>query len=77
MGYLIAGDWSSYQYLVESIRVFPNQVILIYLCHVRNLLEIFVLKEKFASLIKDCGFKNVNYKNMTNGVVAIHTGFKF
>lgn len=26
MGYLIAGDWKSYQYLVESIRVFPNQV---------------------------------------------------
>ena len=26
MGYLIAGDWKSYQYLVESIRVFPKQV---------------------------------------------------
>jgi len=25
MGYLIAGDWKSYQYLVESIRKFPNQ----------------------------------------------------
>ncbi|CAG5122677.1 unnamed protein product [Candidula unifasciata] len=25
MGQLIAGDWKSYQYLVESIRQFPNQ----------------------------------------------------
>lgn len=26
MGHIIAGDWKSYQYLVESIRQFPNQV---------------------------------------------------
>ena len=26
-GYLVAGDWDSYQYLVESIRMFPSQVI--------------------------------------------------
>lgn len=26
MGQVIAGDWKSYQYLVESIRQFPNQV---------------------------------------------------
>ncbi|XP_068680850.1 2-methoxy-6-polyprenyl-1,4-benzoquinol methylase, mitochondrial-like [Montipora foliosa] len=25
MGHVIAGDWKSYQYLVESIRQFPNQ----------------------------------------------------
>lgn len=25
MGHIIAGDWKSYQYLVESIRQFPNQ----------------------------------------------------
>jgi len=25
MGKVIAGDWKSYQYLVESIRKFPNQ----------------------------------------------------
>ena len=28
MGHIIAGDWKSYQYLVESIRQFPNQVFL-------------------------------------------------
>lgn len=26
MGHMIAGDWNSYQYLVESIRMFPSQV---------------------------------------------------
>jgi len=26
MGHIIAGDWESYQYLVESIRQFPDQV---------------------------------------------------
>lgn len=26
IGEVIAGDWKSYQYLVESIRKFPNQV---------------------------------------------------
>lgn len=57
MGYLIAGDYKSYQYLVESIRVFPNQ-------------------EDFADLIKSCGFKKVSFQNMTNGIVALHSGFK-
>jgi len=57
MGHLIAGDWDSYQYLVESIRVFPNQ-------------------DQFAEIIKEGGFKFVSYKNMTDGIVAIHTGFK-
>ena len=28
MGQLIAGDWNSYQYLVESIRMFPDKVFL-------------------------------------------------
>ncbi len=27
LGEVIAGDWKSYQYLVESIRKFPDQVI--------------------------------------------------
>ena len=28
MGQIIAKDWDSYQYLVESIRQFPDQVFL-------------------------------------------------
>ncbi|KAI8783256.1 2-methoxy-6-polyprenyl-1,4-benzoquinol methylase, mitochondrial-like [Biomphalaria glabrata] len=57
MGQVIAGDWKSYQYLVESIRQFPNQ-------------------ETFAAMIKSAGFRFVNYKNLTFGVAAIHSGFK-
>lgn len=30
LGEVIAGDWKSYQYLVESIRKFPSQVRQIY-----------------------------------------------
>ena len=26
MGQVVAGDWASYQYLVQSIRKFPDQV---------------------------------------------------
>ena len=36
MGQLIAGDWKSYQYLVESIRRFPNQVTTSILLHFRD-----------------------------------------
>ncbi|KAE8634470.1 hypothetical protein XENTR_v10002318 [Xenopus tropicalis] len=57
LGEVIAGDWKSYQYLVESIRRFPSQ-------------------EEFKALIEDVGFCKVNYHNLTNGVVAVHSGFK-
>lgn len=29
MGQIIANDWNAYQYLVESIRRFPNQVLVV------------------------------------------------
>ncbi len=57
MGQLIAGDADSYQYLVESIRKFPDQ-------------------ETFASMIRDAGFDNVKYRNLTMGVAALHSGWK-
>ena len=56
-GQIFANDWKSYQYLVESIRKFPDQ-------------------NDFKDMISDAGFKLVNYENLTNGVVAIHSGFK-
>jgi ubiquinone/menaquinone biosynthesis C-methylase UbiE len=82
MGYLIAGDWDSYQYLVESIRMFPTQVnrpnpILKLAMFYSFLIRNANFKEEFAALISDCGFKVVNVKNLTNGAVAIHSGFKF
>lgn len=57
MGQVIAGDSESYQYLVESIRKFPNQ-------------------ERFATMIRDAGFFQVKYRNLTFGVAALHSGWK-
>lgn len=57
IGELILNDRDSYQYLVESIRKFPNQ-------------------ENFAKMISENNFKNVSYKNLTFGTVAIHIGQK-
>ncbi|MFV0491825.1 MAG: bifunctional demethylmenaquinone methyltransferase/2-methoxy-6-polyprenyl-1,4-benzoquinol methylase UbiE [Pseudorhodobacter sp.] len=57
MGQIVAGDRESYQYLVESIRKFPDQ-------------------ESFARMIREAGFGQVNYRNMTMGVAALHSGWK-
>uniref|UniRef100_A0A8D0HG61 2-methoxy-6-polyprenyl-1,4-benzoquinol methylase, mitochondrial n=1 Tax=Sphenodon punctatus TaxID=8508 RepID=A0A8D0HG61_SPHPU len=57
LGEIIAGDWKSYQYLVESIRRFPAQ-------------------EEFKEMIEDTGFLKVEYRNVSSGIVAIHSGFK-
>jgi 2-methoxy-6-polyprenyl-1,4-benzoquinol methylase len=57
MGQIIANDWKSYQYLIESIRVFPKQ-------------------KEFVELISSCGFRYVNYENLSFGVAAIHSGYK-
>lgn len=57
MGQVVAGDRDSYQYLVESIRKFPNQ-------------------ELFASMIREAGFDQVKYRNLTLGIAALHSGWK-
>jgi len=57
MGQIVAGDRDSYQYLVESIRKFPDQ-------------------ETFAQMIRDAGFEQVKYRNLTMGVAALHSGWK-
>lgn len=57
MGEMIANDRDSYQYLVESIRRFPDQ-------------------ERFAGMIREAGFGQVKYRNMTGGVAALHSGWK-
>ncbi|WP_371170465.1 bifunctional demethylmenaquinone methyltransferase/2-methoxy-6-polyprenyl-1,4-benzoquinol methylase UbiE [Aliiroseovarius sp. 2305UL8-7] len=57
MGKLIADDADSYQYLVESIRKFPDQ-------------------DTFAQMIKDAGFDNVKYRNLSLGIAALHSGWK-
>ena len=57
MGQIIAGDRDSYQYLVESIRKFPDQ-------------------EAFLQMIRDAGFGQAKYRNLTMGVAALHSGWK-
>ena len=57
MGKMIAGDRRSYQYLVESIRKFPDQ-------------------ETFLGMVRQAGFGNAKYRNLTLGVAALHSGWK-
>ncbi len=57
MGQVIANDRDSYQYLVESIRNFPDQ-------------------ETFATMIRDAGFEQVKYRNLSMGIAALHSGWK-
>lgn len=57
LGQVVTRDRDSYQYLVESIRRFPDQ-------------------ERFAAMIREAGFERVLYRNMSMGVVALHSGWK-
>ncbi len=57
MGQLIANDRDSYQYLVESIRKFPDQ-------------------DTFLGMIRDAGFENAKYRNLSMGIAALHSGWK-
>lgn len=57
MGQAVAGDRDSYQYLVESIRKFPDQ-------------------ETFAAMIRQAGFEQVRYRNLSLGIAALHSGWK-
>lgn len=57
MGQIVANDRDSYQYLVESIRKFPDQ-------------------ESFAAMIRQAGFDQVKYRNLSLGIAALHSGWK-
>lgn len=57
MGQAIANDRDSYQYLVESIRRFPDQ-------------------ETFLQMVRQAGFENAKYRNLTMGVACLHSGWK-
>ncbi|MEC7963454.1 MAG: ubiquinone/menaquinone biosynthesis methyltransferase, partial [Pseudomonadota bacterium] len=57
MGQVIANDRDSYQYLVESIRKFPDQ-------------------ETFLNMVKQAGFENAKYRNLTMGIACLHSGWK-
>ncbi|MEL7090946.1 MAG: bifunctional demethylmenaquinone methyltransferase/2-methoxy-6-polyprenyl-1,4-benzoquinol methylase UbiE [Pseudomonadota bacterium] len=57
MGQIIVGDRDSYQYLVESIRRFPDQ-------------------ETFLGMVREAGFENAKYRNLSMGITALHSGWK-
>lgn len=58
MGEIVADDRDSYQYLVESIRMHPDQ-------------------ETLKSMMQETGFEDVDYFNLTGGIVALHKGYKY
>ena len=57
LGKAIANDRESYQYLVESIRRFPDQ-------------------ETFLGMIREAGFGNAKYRNLSMGIACLHSGWK-
>ncbi|MGR3502083.1 bifunctional demethylmenaquinone methyltransferase/2-methoxy-6-polyprenyl-1,4-benzoquinol methylase UbiE [Pseudaestuariivita sp.] len=57
MGQLIANDRDSYQYLVESIRQFPDQ-------------------ETFLGMVRQAGFDQAKYRNLSMGIACLHSGWK-
>lgn len=58
LGEWICNDKESYQYLVESIRMHPDQ-------------------ETLKTMMLDSGFEDVEFHNLTGGVVALHKGYKY
>ena len=57
VGGLISGERAAYQYLNDSIRLFPPQ-------------------EALAKELRAAGFRDVTWRNMTFGVVAVHLAMK-
>lgn len=57
LGAAVANDRESYQYLVESIRKFPDQ-------------------QRFADMIREAGFSRVQYRDLSFGIAALHSGWK-
>ncbi|MGR3803012.1 bifunctional demethylmenaquinone methyltransferase/2-methoxy-6-polyprenyl-1,4-benzoquinol methylase UbiE [Marinibacterium profundimaris] len=57
IGRVVADDRDSYQYLVESIRKFPDQ-------------------DTFLQMIRDAGFEQAKYRNLSMGIAVLHSGWK-
>jgi len=57
LGRFVARDAASYRYLAESIRMHPNQEVLL-------------------EMLRDAGFAQARYHNMSGGIVALHRGYK-
>lgn len=57
IGQIITSNKEAYDYLVESIDLFPSQ-------------------DEFRIMIKEAGFEEINYKNLSGGIVVIHSAYK-
>ena len=57
IGEKVAKDRDAYQYLVESIRRFPQQ-------------------EHLCELMREAGFGQVDFRNLSGGIAAMHRGFR-
>ena len=57
-GKIFSNNQQAYNYLSESIDIFPDQ-------------------EKLKNKIENSGFKSVKFINLFDGIVSIHTGFKY
>ena len=58
LGAIFANDAKSYEYLVESIRMHPDQ-------------------EKLKSMIMEAGFDRCEHMNLSGGIVALHTAYRY
>ena len=58
LGKFITNNEDAYKYLIESIRMFPDQ-------------------DKLSTMFVKSKFERVKYKNLSNGIVALHSGWKF
>jgi len=57
IGEYVAKDRASYEYLAESIRMFPDQ-------------------ETLAGMMRRAGLERVSYRNLSGGIVAMHSGWR-
>ncbi|MEM7021481.1 MAG: bifunctional demethylmenaquinone methyltransferase/2-methoxy-6-polyprenyl-1,4-benzoquinol methylase UbiE [Pseudomonadota bacterium] len=57
LGDQVADDRAAYQYLVESIRRFPDQ-------------------DAFAGMIEQAGMGRIRFRNLSGGIVALHSAWR-
>ena len=58
LGEKVSGNRKNYEYLIESIKRFPDQ-------------------SQLSSVIRSAEFKLVKHRNLSGGIAAIHSGWKF
>ena len=57
-GLNITNNEGAYKYLIESIRMFPDQ-------------------DQLSSMFIKSKFERVKYRNLSKGIVSLHSGWKF